>query len=82
MSSSSIRLSQMAEFPSCLWMNDMLLHHNFYIYLCASGYLGHFHVLAIINNGAMNMGYRCLFNIVFPSDIYTEVELSDHILIF
>ena len=72
----------MAGFPSFLWLNNMLLPHKFYIYLCASGYLGCFHVLAIINNGAMNMGYIYLFKIVFPSVIYTDVELSDHILNF
>ena len=41
------------------------------------------HVLATVNNAAMNMGYRFLFKIVISSlsDIYSEVGLSDYMVV-
>ena len=45
-------------------------------------YLGVFQVLTIVNNAAVNMGCRYVFGTVisFPSDIYPEVELLDHVV--
>ena len=43
----------------------------------------YFHVLTIVNNAATNVGVQYFFNIVisFPSNVYPEVGLLDHIVI-
>lgn len=38
-------------------------HHNFFIHLSTDGYLGCFHVLALINNAAMKVGAQVSFQI-------------------
>lgn len=38
-------------FIVCMW-------HIFFIHLAISRYLGHFHLLAIVNNGTVNMGVQ------------------------
>lgn len=48
--------------------------------LFVDGYFGRFHVLAIINSAAVNIGCMCLSELVFSFflDIYPGVELLDH----
>ena len=41
----------------------MSVYHNFFIHLSVDGHLGCFHVLAIVNNAAMNNGIHVSFSI-------------------
>ena len=40
-------------------------------------------ILVIVNNGAVNVGCKCVFKsvILFPWDIHPEVELLNHMVV-
>ena len=61
------------------WVTE--LNHNTFIYSSVDGHLGCFHILAIVNNTAMNNGIHVSFQFWFPQVICLRVGFLGHMVV-
>ena len=54
----------------------MYINYNFFIHSSVDGYLGCFHVLAIVNSVAMNIGKDKSFSILISSRYMTRIGIT------
>ena len=76
-------LLQMALFHSSLMVelfSIVYMHHIFFIQSSADGHLGCFHVLAIVNRAAMNIGAHASFQVMFFSRYMPRSGMQGHMV--
>ena len=52
------------------------MYHNFFIYLSVEGHLGCFHIVAIVNSAAVNIGVHVSFSILVSSEYMPSPGIS------
>ena len=64
-----------------MYYPTVYVYHNFFIHSSVSGHLGCFHVIAIVNGAAMNIGVHVSFSTMIPQVICPVVGLSGHMVV-
>lgn len=74
----------MAEFPSFLWLNNILLyisHHIFFIHSSFDRHLGYHILTIVVFQWTLECRYQFKILIIFPSNIYPGVGLLGYMII-
>ena len=58
------------------------MYHSFLIHSSVDGYLGCFHVLAIVNSAAMNIGEHVSFSVSVSSGYMPRSEIAGSYVVF
>ena len=75
--------TQQSDWTELNWTEYSIvyMYHNFFIHSSVDGYLGFFHVLAIVNSAAMNNGLHVSFSVLDSSGYMPRMGLLGHMLV-
>ena len=78
--SRSIHVAANRTISFFLWLSNSPMYHIFFIHSFIHGHLGDLHVLAIVNNAALNTRVHVSFTLEVYPDIFPGVRLLDHMV--